>query len=173
MDRKGLLLLEVAKKTDQGQHVFWSGDVSVPSDDLGEGHLSDPHHAAPAGVRDVGALEIVVEFGEASPVGEPGSVSEDVEEELVLFVLVVVLHLDALSEQVDFLPGFSDGCAAEGVEESQQLETDVESGVDYLFENSETSRLVNHILITIPQSLVGLIFLHRTHGVDWMQVGPD
>jgi hypothetical protein len=149
VDRKGLFLLEVAEETDQGQHVFWAGDVSVSADDLGEGHLPDPHHAAPACVRDVGALEIVVEFGEACAVGEPGGVAEDVEEELVLFLLVVALDLDALSEQVDFLPGFSDGCAAEGVEEPQELETDVEPGVDYLFENSETSRLAHHILITI------------------------
>lgn len=81
----------------------------MPPYDLGEGHLSYSDHTAPACVGDVGAFEVVVEFRKASSVGEPGSVFKDIEEELVLFLLVVMLYLDALSEEVDFLSGFGDG----------------------------------------------------------------
>ena len=42
-------------------------------DDLGKEHLTDSNHAAPSGVTDISAVDLVGEFGEAGAVGEPGS----------------------------------------------------------------------------------------------------
>ena len=45
-------------------------------DDLSEEHLSDSYHATPAGICNIGAFDVMIDFREAWSIGEPGGLVE-------------------------------------------------------------------------------------------------
>lgn len=83
----------------------------------------------------------MIKLGKPRSVGEPGRVLEQFEEQLVLWILVCLINLDALAEEKDFLAGFGDSLVVEGVKESEHAKTNVKADVDYFFEGWQAPRL--------------------------------
>jgi len=71
LDRERTASVEIAEHFYYGSHLVLSGYLEMFLDHLCESHLSNPYHASPASIADVSALDVVVELGEASAIGEP------------------------------------------------------------------------------------------------------
>ena len=129
MDRKRFFLIEVVEKGKYSSHLLEPTDLLVPSDHLREGHLSHPNHASPPGVGHVGPLQVVIQLGKTRAVGQPGSLSKYLVENLVLLFDVVFMDVCLGTENVDGVSGLGEAIFVEGVEEAQHEVAHVEASV--------------------------------------------
>lgn len=70
---------------------------------LSEEHLTHSDHAAPSSVTDIGAVDLIGQFGEAWSVGEPWSGSKDFEYLLSDLREVGLFGEEGVSEDVDLI----------------------------------------------------------------------